>query len=119
MTCEREWARNVAGQSCVPTGFYVLEPHNGAKYEGTYALIGESVGHFAAPGIPRSACVLHWASIGRHLKGCIAVGERVLWSPAGGRLDGRACIASVLDALNRLDGPHYLTIRLESGLSMR
>ncbi len=78
ISLERDWQNNAAGRSCVPAGFYYLEPHNGTKYKGTFALIGADVSHIATPGIARSACVLHWADRGHRLEGCISAGSQIV-----------------------------------------
>lgn len=111
MTCERGWHDNAPGQSCVPPGFYVLSPHDGTKYKQTFALVGETVAHLPTPGIPRSACVLHWAPRGELLEGCIAIGGNVMATCAEPSVlqlkdTGRA----LLDRLRAAPGPHYLTI---------
>ncbi len=111
MTAEREWADNEPGRSCVPPGFYILEPHDGRKYKGTMAIIGDSVGHFPGPGIKRSACVLHWARNGSGLQGCIAIGEKMLLGPTGGELLGKEAGTEFITSLRAAPGPHYLTIR--------
>lgn len=77
MTCERMWNDNIPGESAVPTGFYVLEPHDGSKYKETFALVGATVSHVSSPGIPRSACVIHWEDDGRFLQGCVSVGDHI------------------------------------------
>ena len=75
VSLEREWAGNRAGASCVPAGFYYLEPHDGTKYKGTYALIGAEVSHEKTLGVPRYACVAHEARTGANLQGCFAAGR--------------------------------------------
>ena len=115
LTCEREWLDNTPGKSCVPPGFYHLEPHGTegeTKYWNTFAMVGETVSHFGGePGVTRSACVMHWASQGKYLQGCIALGESILWGPDGGKLQGKAAGRKFLDILDAATGPHYLTIR--------
>ncbi len=106
MTCEREWKDNAPGVSCVPAGFYVLEPHDGAKYNNTFALIGHLVGHSPGPGIIRTACVLHKSTTGRGLQGCVAWARSLTASGLWGFEDG----TEVLQLLRDTPGPHYLTI---------
>ncbi len=110
LSAERAWNGNKRGESCVPTGFYVLEPHNGTKYRDTWALIGETVSHLPTPGIARSACVLHWASSGAGLAGCVSGGHELEVTGKAAALEGRA-IGQLIELLNQRDGPHYLTIR--------
>lgn len=74
-SAEREWNGNRAGESCVPAGTYGLVRHDGARYKRTLALTGQTVSQGAVPGVPRSACVLHRAVIGRQLQGCVSLGS--------------------------------------------
>lgn len=117
-TCEREWNDNKPGRSCVPAGFYVLEPHGEegvTKYWNTFALIGETVDHFgpAQSGVIRLACVAHWAVVGRDLQGCVAIGAGIEWHVGKAALhpDGKAVGRKLLDLLRLIRGPHYITIR--------
>ncbi len=78
ITCEREWRANQPNVSCVPCGFYLLEPHDGTRYQDTFALIGSTVSHLGdGAGVTRSACVFHKASKGSQLQGCIALGDSI------------------------------------------
>ncbi len=81
VSLEREWKANQAGISCVPAGFYYLEPHEGTKYKGTYALIGSEVSHEKTLGVPRYACVAHSAKTGINLQGCFAAGKALRITP--------------------------------------
>lgn len=110
LTVEREWAGNVPFMSCVPTGFYVLEPHAGTKYKNTYALVGESVSHVQEEGIARSACVLHWASTGAKLAGCVSSGHEMR-ATASGVVLASPSVDAWLEVLSSREGPHYLQIR--------
>lgn len=110
VSAERRWADNEPFVSCVPAGFYVLEPHNGTKYRDTWALIGDTVSHTSEEGVPRSACVLHWASSGKGLQGCVSAGHELQVSSRAAALEGKA-IGAILELLNARRGPHYLTIR--------
>lgn len=74
LSLERCWNGNKPGKSCVPAGFYYLEPHNGTKYKETFALIGAQVSHAKEPGVPRFACVVHQAPTGLSLEGCTSFG---------------------------------------------
>lgn len=112
LTCERNWNNNERGESCVPDGFYYLEPHEGVKYKGTYALIGSDVSHYPEQGVARSACVIHWASQGSNLQGCVSIGSKILRQVSDVRLqDGLN--DTFTDLLKSKKGPHYLTIKSE------
>lgn len=91
MSLEREWQDNRPNISCVPVGTYTLVPHSGAKYRNTLALVGHKVSYLPQQGVPRSVCVLHKASVGSDLQGCVAWGWHVDQMAVGSRL-------SVLDA---------------------
>jgi len=109
VTCERMWNNNRPGESAVPPGFYVLEPHNGTKYQATFALIGETVSHQHSPDVIRSACVIHWEDDGRHLQGCISIGTHFSrYADGTSKLYGNA-VDEVLAILCRYDQV-YLTI---------
>lgn len=82
---ERIWNDNIPGKSAVPPGFYTLEPHDGAKYKGTFALVGETVAHAPTEGVPRYACVLHPEDDGVQLQGCISVGTSMQWWASTGK----------------------------------
>jgi len=108
-SCEREWRNNEPGHSCVPPGFYHLVPHRGNKYPNSFALIGHTVSHYPEPGIMRNVCVIHWASQGKYLQGCISTGQVIAEVAEGGarRLVGKGGLAAWLQTQ---DPPHYLTI---------
>lgn len=114
LSLERNWDGNRAGKSCVPAGFYYLEPHHGTKYQDTYALIGEYVSHEEEPGVPRYACVAHNARTGEHLQGCFAVGEEIhlAWPanlpPVASLHD--PVVDELLEILRSTDEKHYITI---------
>jgi hypothetical protein len=111
ISVERNWHGNVAGLSCVPAGFYYLEPHNGTKYQDTWALIGAEVSH-QAEGLARSACVLHWSPSGAGLEGCISAGYRLVMTATDARLEDPA-IGKLVNLLNAAPSTekHYLNIR--------
>ena len=111
ISCEREWHDNQPNLSCVPAGFYYLEPHNGSRYRGTFALIGDQISHVSEPGVQRSACVLHSASSGTQLQGCISAGGSLVVTPTGARLEG-SLVRELIELLRaRPDGErHYLMI---------
>ncbi len=110
MSCEREWLDNTPGKSCVPLGFYVLEPHDGVKYKQTFALIGETVSHSQQSGVQRYACVIHWSATGAGLQGCVSVGDATeIRAGKGPRLVGSR-VTELLAMLREEPGPHYMTI---------
>jgi hypothetical protein len=111
LSCERSWRNNEPGKSCVPAGFYYLEPHNGTKYQGTFALIGADVSHSKEIGVARYACVLHWAKAGMYLEGCVSVGHQLIVTPGTAWLDEPAIneVLAVL-AARPAGEKHYLEI---------
>ncbi len=118
ITCEREWKDNQPNVSCVPTGFYLLEPHDGTKYKNTFALVGSTVSHIGdGASVTRSACVFHKASKGSQLQGCIALGTSVTlvadssWAKLSGLGHGKEWLASLRSS--RQIHPIYLTISEE------
>ena len=84
---ERRWYFNMPNISCVPRDEYTLERHDGNRYHNTWALIGDGVGHYAHEGKPRSACVLHTATLPSQLEGCLTV---CLAVNAKGQVSGQA-----------------------------
>ena len=111
LSLERNWDDNRAGKSCVPAGFYYLEPHNGTKYQNTYALIGQHVSHAKEPDVPRYACVCHWARTGGDLQGCFSVGDvfSLTHGPTFAELhDPR--VDELLEILRASQETHYMTI---------
>jgi len=114
-SCERGWRNNESGKSCVPDGFYVLEPHNGNKYKDTYALIGQYVSHTyeKLSGVPRYACVFHWSSRGSGLQGCVSLGAYIGWPIDDTPVLGNPLLAPFMRLLKSNPGPHYLTITSE------
>lgn len=109
VSCETEWRDNQRNVSCVPNGFYALEPHNGTKYKATYALIGETVAHTRTKGFARFACVLHGATKGDQLKGCISFGTHAELSPSRAELANHRT-SEIIGILDETPGPHYLII---------
>lgn len=105
-TLEDPWKGNAKNVSCVPCGFYALERHNGHSFKNTWALVGETVSHFAEDGVQRSAIVLHGGDDPGDTQGCILVGMEF----NGLTLDGSAEAMRKLRDLLSLGAPHYLTI---------
>lgn len=110
-TVEREWQSNRVSVSCVPEGFYVLEPHNGFRHKKTWALIGDTVSHVETSEIPRFACVFHWSSKGSGLQGCISLSRSFITmidKPTALAVDH--ALVEFKGLLRSSPGPHYLTI---------
>lgn len=100
---EREWFLNRRGESCVPRGEYVLEPHNGTKYKNTYAVVGEGVGHTPEDGKARYACVFHAAVFPTQLQGCFAPAHSI--GVAGAAIESREALEKLLAYFDRhIDG---------------
>jgi hypothetical protein len=76
---ECPWQNNEPFKSCIPTGNYRLEPHDGDKYKETLAFVSEGLGvsHWPDPEYPRYACVIHRARNHRNLTGCLAPGMAI------------------------------------------
>lgn len=74
---ERSWAYNKRNVSCIPRDEYRVEKHNGTKYKGTYALIGDGVSHEEQDGVPRFACVFHRSVFPSGLQGCLCPCESI------------------------------------------
>jgi len=72
-TLEKPWKENQRMISCVPTGFYILEPHSSNKYPDVFALVGSTVSHYPN-GKQRDAVLIHVANLAEELQGCIALG---------------------------------------------
>ena len=105
-TVEKPWVENVPGESCVPTGFYVLEPHNGKRFRDTWALVGQTVSHLPEPGIRRFACVFHAGNTAADVSGCIAPG---MSAEPDGVVDSLSAMAVLRMHLGG-EGPHFLNI---------
>jgi hypothetical protein len=121
LSCEREWLGNQRGRSCLPGGppsapaFYALEPHDGPKYQGTFALIGSTVSHSEMDGLDRFACVIHAARYGLELAGCTAAGYKLAKLTSGLVLEESSeATTQLLRLLAATSGPHYLTISEET-----
>jgi len=84
ITCERMWGENMPSHSCLPPGRYTLEPHEGHKYQNTFALVGDTVSHLPSAYRRRSACVVHRFLVGRSSEGCVSFGQSVLPDPSTG-----------------------------------
>src|ERR1700743_2206922 len=67
-TCELPWLNNAPQQSCIPTGTYLVVPHNSIAHPNVWEL--ENV-----PG--RSGILIHNGNTENDSKGCIIVGDSV------------------------------------------
>lgn len=73
-TLERTWMDNAPFVSCIPEGTYHLVPHDGTKYQDTWAIVGGTVGHWETDGKPRWTCVFHAGNWVSDTTGCVLVG---------------------------------------------
>jgi hypothetical protein len=92
-TAELPWADNAPERSRIPPGSYTLEPHHTERFPACWALVGVGVAHFPAPGVTRSAVLIHAANLPTELRGCIAPGRYL------GQLDGRLAVLRSRDAM--------------------
>ena len=106
-TVERPWLDNKPGESCVPDGFYYLEPHIGGRFTDTWALVGETVSHYEDPNLERFAVLFHAGNTANDVIGCIAPG---IEKTDDGVLRSREAMEHLRDYLGA-DGPHFLTIK--------
>ncbi len=107
-TLEREWKHNRSFVSCVPYGWYELRPHDGAKYQNTYALVGDTVSDDPEPEKPRSSCVFHAANYASELSGCISVGLSV--NAFGALQNSQDALDDLLATIATQDPPLRLNI---------
>lgn len=78
-TVEKPWQNNTPEISCVPSGEYVLEPHESGKYGQVLCLVNnKGVTHFKQPESKRFACLIHIANYERDVTGCIGLGDQYL-----------------------------------------
>ena len=106
---EAGWQGNLPYVSCVPTGFYQLRPHNGERYQDTFAILGQTVGHTADDGGTRFACVFHAAAFPSQLQGCFAPAMSI--GPAGMAIGSREALDGVLAYIRDADRPSLLIER--------
>lgn len=103
---EREWKFNEPNVSCVPRDEYTLQRHDGTNYQGTWALIGDGVGHGPDEGKPRFACVFHAATWPIQLKGCCAPAKSI--AASGMAIDSPEVLETLLGILDREDSHRIL-----------
>ena len=85
-TAEVLWNGNRKGESCIPCGTYELVEHNSSKYGSVVAFVNPDldVYHWEEDipeekrGKARSVCLIHAANWAHQLRGCVAVGRKVL-----------------------------------------
>ena len=79
-TVEKPWVNNTKEVSCIPSGDYVLEPHESDKYGNVLCMVndGKKVTHFKNADSKRFACLIHAANYERDVIGCIGLGEKYL-----------------------------------------
>lgn len=129
-TLEEPWVADPAGpggqrrelgkqESCAPDGIYILEPHNGPKFQDVWALVNPALGVYHGS-IPtgslygRSDILIHNGNTTDDTEGCILIGL------THGRLNGKDAVLGSQTALESLRsilgrGTHQLTIRPIAG----
>jgi hypothetical protein len=76
-TCERPWAGNAGGESCIPDGEYTAEPHDSDSNPHTWAIVGAGVSHYRDPEAERYAILLPPGNTARESDGCVLPGLRL------------------------------------------
>ena len=83
-TCEQPWNKNRQGSSCIPEGEYELLLFDSPAHGHTVVFHNPQLNIYGTPAmIPagvkgRSLCEIHNANWPFQLKGCVAVGQRVM-----------------------------------------
>jgi hypothetical protein len=113
-TIEPPWRDNRPFHSCVPAGFYTLEEHTSQQHGQTWALVGETVSHYAQFDVLRNLCLFHAANWASELQGCIAPGTGFARMDSKIAVTESARAMGALRDLLRRDGRHYLTIEGDS-----
>lgn len=80
---EQPWRDNFPFKSCIPSGDYILEPHNSSRFGQTWAFVGGLVSHQHTDCCLRYACLIDVANYAREVKGCLAVGLERSKGPKG------------------------------------
>ncbi len=80
---EQPWRENLPFKSCIPSGEYLLEPHNSSRFGQTWAFVGGSVSHYHTEHCLRYACLIDVANYAREVKGCLAIGLERSKGPRG------------------------------------
>ena len=120
-TLELPWRDNLAGQSCVPAGEYLLIPYNSQIHGPTWCLDNPALniyGTWEAQTGGRTSCEIHSANWAEQLKGCIALGLEGLpmLSPLTGKVEpavenSREAVAELLKLLSPMSSGHILQIK--------
>jgi hypothetical protein len=90
---ENPWLDNKRMVSCIPAGYYRLEPHVSPKYGNCYALFGKNVG---IDDEERTHILIHSGNIEKHTHGCLLLGSSV------GCLDGQVAVLNSRNTVKRL-----------------
>lgn len=83
-TCEQPWNNNENNVSCIPEGDYELHAFNSPAHGHTFVFHNPALDVYGTPAlIPagrrgRSLCEIHAANWPYQLRGCVAVGQRIL-----------------------------------------
>ena len=106
-TCEQPWNDNRFGASCIPEGTYELLPYDSPAHGKTVVFHNPSLKIFGTPRmIPpgmsgRSLCEIHNANWPFQLRGCVAVGRKLVQFPDQG-LGVNSSVATFKDLRQRL-----------------
>jgi hypothetical protein len=118
-TCEQPWNDNKQGVSCIPEGDYELLPFDSPAHGHTVVFHNPLLNIFGTPEmIPkkvrgRSLCEIHNANWPFQLKGCVAVGQKVMEiSPHG--LGVNASVATFAMLMARLGKTPGMTASIRS-----
>jgi hypothetical protein len=109
LTIERPWKLNEPFVSCIPTGFYIMEPITSDAHGDTWALVGKTVAQQKTPNIERWACRPHIANTMNEVVGCQGVGMEM------GTLEGAVAVLKSGEAMGLMRQTlgrrrHYVTI---------
>lgn len=77
-TVEKPWQNNTQEISCIPSGEYLLKPHESNKYGSVLCMVGNGVEHLDSPTAKRFACLIHAANYESDVIGCIGLGDKYL-----------------------------------------
>ena len=72
-TIERPWLNNEKNVSCIPAGYYWIEPYHSQGHPGCYSLNCEALG-VAVTGQHRTYILIHPGNFPSDVDGCIAPG---------------------------------------------
>jgi hypothetical protein len=118
-TCEQPWNDNMEGASCIPEGDYDLIPFESPAHGHTFVFHNPALNIYGTPAMMpagvhgRSLCEIHNANWPFQLKGCVAVGNRVIdIEPHGRGVDASVATFSML--MGRLGSAMGLTATIRS-----